>query len=75
MGERRFGLRVLFAGFVARGIEAEEGFFDRRVWARYVADVLASDKPAEERIAKFLGRRWSTERMRGVVGKLFVAPH
>ena len=30
LGERRFGLRVLFAGFAARGIEAEEGFFERR---------------------------------------------
>jgi Zn-dependent oligopeptidase len=49
----------------------EEGFFDRKVWARYTADVLASDAPAEERIAKFLGRRWSTERMRAGMGRLF----
>ena len=30
LGERRFGLRLFFAGFVARGIEAEESFFEPR---------------------------------------------
>ena len=75
LGERRFGLCVLFAGFVARRVEAKEGFFERRkprggrrlalfgrgVSSRALLDFAQGVFVLRRRFA-FRRRRWPKER-------------
>lgn len=57
---------------VAGELEAR-GFFARATWLAYEDDVLAQDGPAEERVTRLLGRRWSTARLRASLGDLVFA--